>query len=128
MQFRHQDQDTKRKNISKLENRILEKGSLLHECCVKRKGSLGVTFFPCVYVCLFVHKFWEIARDGWIWQGLVNYNCDASYDHLWCPNGPEVDQKCPSVRLSIPNTSLTSLTNLMRGIYKRRALAPCDFY
>ena len=75
---------------------------------------------------------------------LVNYNCDASYDHLWCPNGPEVNRKwtgsdrkwarsglevsiCPSVRLSIPNTSLTSLTNLMRGIYKRRALAPCDF-
>ena len=39
---------------------------------------------------------------------LVNYNCDASYDHLWCPNGPEVNQKwvgsgpevdwkCPSV-------------------------------
>ena len=76
---------------------------------------------------------------------LVNYNCDALYDHLWCPNGPEVDWKwpevdrkwaksglevsiCPSVRLSIPNTSLTSLTNLMRGIYKRRALAPCDFF
>ena len=36
---------------------------------------------------------------------------------------PEVDWKCPSV----PNTSLTSLTNLMRGNYKRRALAPCDF-
>ena len=36
MHFRHQDQDTKRKNISKLENRILEKGSLLHECCVNR--------------------------------------------------------------------------------------------
>ena len=66
---------------------------------------------------------------------LVNYNCDASYDHLWCPNGPEVNRKwtgsdrrwarsglevsiCPSVRLSIPNTSLTSLTNLMRGIYR----------
>ena len=42
--------------------------------------------------------------------------------------GPEVRQKWTgSVRLSIPNTSLTSLTNLMRGIYKRRALAPCDF-
>ena len=92
---------------------------------------------------------------GWKWTGsgsevdwkfifLVNYNCDASYEHLWCPNGPEVNRKwtgsdrkwarsglevsiCPSVRLSIPNTSLTSLTNLMRGIYKHRALAPCDF-
>ena len=24
---------------------------------------------------------------------LVNYNCDASYDHLWCPNGQEVNLK-----------------------------------
>ena len=84
-----------------------------------RKGSLGVTFFPSVL------KF------------LLNYNCGASYDHLWCPNGPEGDWKwqevdrkwarsglevstCPSKRLSIPNTSLTSLTNLMQGIFKRR--------
>ena len=28
----------------------------------------------------------------------------------------------------VPILSLTSLTNLMRGIYKRRALAPCDFF
>ena len=58
----------------------------------------------------------------------------AQMDRKW----PEVDQKwarsgmevsiCPSVRLSIPNTYLTSLTNLMPGIYKRRALAPCDFF
>ena len=40
---------------------------------------------------------------------------------------PEVDRKCPSVCLSVPNTSLTSLMNIMRGNYKRRALAPCDF-
>ena len=35
---------------------------------------------------------------------------------------------CPSVRMSIPNTSLTSLTNLVRGIYKHRALASCDSF
>ena len=62
----------------------------------------------------------------------------AQMDRKWTGSGPEVDWKwtgsglevsiCPSVRLSIPNTSLTSLTNLMRGIYKRRALAPCDFF
>ena len=41
---------------------------------------------------------------------------------------PEVDWKCLSVYLSVPNTSPTSLMNIMRGNYKRRALAPCDFY
>ena len=146
------------------------------------KGSLGVTFFSVrPSVCPSVCKFWEIhfflvnyncddsydhlwcpnwpeVNRKWTGSGqksgpevdwkfifLANYNCDASYEHLWCPKGPEVNQKwpeverkwarsglevsiCPSVRLFIPNTSLTSLTNLMRGIYKRRALAPCDFY
>ena len=57
----------------------------------------------------------------------------AQMDRKWTGSGLEVTGSglevsiCPSVRLSIPNTSLTSLTNLMRGIYKRRALAPCDF-
>ena len=33
---------------------------------------------------------------------LVNYNCDASYDHLWWPKGPEVDRKChQTFRLSV---------------------------
>ena len=113
------------------------------------KGSLEVTFFPSVHPSTNFTKF----------IFLVNYNCDASYDHLWCPNGPEVNQKwtgsdrkwtgsaihpsfhpsvilsvCPSrsglevsVCPSVPNISLTSLTNLMRGNYKHRALAPCDF-
>ena len=49
-----------------------------------RKGSLGVTFFPSV--CPSVRKFWEF-------HFLVNYNCDASYDHPWWPNGPEVNRK-----------------------------------
>ena len=62
----------------------------------------------------------EVAGSGpevdWKFIFLVNYNCDASYEHLWCPNGPEVnrkwtgsdrkwsgsgpevDWKCPSVR------------------------------
>ena len=35
MYFRYQDHGTKQKNILKLENQILEKGSLLYECCVK---------------------------------------------------------------------------------------------
>ena len=90
-----------------------------------RKRSSEVTFFP------FIHPF--VLRTSFF---LVNYNCDVSYDLLWCPNGLEVDRKwnrpwtrsahpsvCPSVRKwtgsvcpSIPNTSLTSLTNLMRGI------------
>ena len=48
----------------------------------------------------------------------------AGSDWKWAISGPEVDWKC----LSIPNTYLTSLTNLMRGIYKRRALVPCDFF
>ena len=47
-------------------------------------------------------------------------------DRKWTGCGLDVSI-CPSVRLSIPNTSLISLTNLMRGIYKRRALALCDF-
>ena len=59
-------------------------------------------------------------------------------DRKWTGSGPEVGQKwarsgldvsiCLSVCLSIPNTSLTSLMNPMRGIDKRRALAPCNFY
>ena len=54
------------------------------------KGSLGVTFFPvCMYVRPYVRKFWEIHFF------LVNYNCDATYEHLWCPNGPEVNRKWP---------------------------------
>ena len=69
-----------------------------------RKGSLGVTFFPSV--CMYVRRFWEIHFF------LVNYNCDALYDHLWCPNGPEVDWKWPevgqkwtgSVHLSVPTS------------------------
>ena len=62
----------------------------------------------------------------------------AQMDRKWTRSGPEVDRKwarsglevsiCPSVCLSIPNTSLTSLTILMRGIYKRRVLAPCNFF
>ena len=51
----------------------------------------------------------------------------AQMDWKWTGS----DQKCPSilpsVRPSIPNTSLTYLTNLMRGIYKHSALPPCDF-
>merc|ERR1712020_655360 len=83
-----------------------------------RKGSLGVTFFS--------------VRPSVCPQILGNF---ASYDHLWYPNGPEVNRKwtgsdrkwarsglevsiCLSICLSIPNTSLTSLTNLMQGIYK----------
>ena len=46
-----------------------------------RKGSLGVTFFS-VRPQILGNSFF-----------LVNYNCDASYDHLWCPNGPEVNRK-----------------------------------
>ena len=44
---------------------------------------------------------------------LVNYNCDASYDHLWCPNGvevtgngPEVGQKWTGSVLLFVSTSL----------------------
>ena len=39
----------------------------------------------------------EVAGSGpevdWKFIFLVNYNCDASYEHLWCPNGPEVNRK-----------------------------------
>ena len=60
MHFRHQDQDTKRKNISKLENRILEKGSLLHECCVK--ASTKIPPSPkCQYLGL---KFLQVQKIG----------------------------------------------------------------
>ena len=50
MYFRHQDHDTKPKNISKLENRILEKGSLLRECCVNKCTYTYVPFL------LIIHK------------------------------------------------------------------------
>ena len=58
----------------------------------------------------------------------------AQMDHKWTGSGLEVTGSglevsiCLSICLSVPNTSLTSLTNLMRGNYKRRALAPCDFF
>ena len=50
-----------------------------------RKGSLGVTFFS---VRMSVRP--QILGNSFF---LVNYNCDASYDHPWCPNGPEVNRK-----------------------------------
>ena len=55
MNFRHPDHDTKQKNILKLENRILGKGNLLYECCVKeiiRPAILGphtVDFAKLIY-------------------------------------------------------------------------------
>ena len=57
-----------------------------------RKGSLGVTFFPSVRM----HVRMSANFGKFIF--LVNYNCDASYDHLWCSSidckwpgsGPEV--------------------------------------
>ena len=55
-----------------------------------RKGSLGVTFFFRPYVCMSVCP--QILGNSFF---MVNYNCDASYDHLWCPNGPEVNRKWP---------------------------------
>ena len=69
-------------------------------------------------------------------------------DQKWTGSGAKMGRKwCPSFHLSVilsvcqsrsglevsvcpsvPNISLTTtLTNLMRGNYKRRALAPCDF-
>ena len=44
MYFRHQHHDPKPKNISNLENQILEKGSLLHECCVKKSKIIPNTY------------------------------------------------------------------------------------
>ena len=53
-------------------------------------------------------------------------------------NGPRSTLYCPGRTLEVGVGflwlewgglgSFTSLTNLMRGVYKRRALAPCDFY
>ena len=43
---------------------------------------------------------------------------------------PEIDPghgRTHSADIGCPYTSLTSLMNLMRGVYKRRALPPCDF-
>ena len=52
-------------------------------------------------------------------------------------NGPRSTLYCPGRTLEVGVGflwlewgglgSFTSLTNLMRGVYKRRALAPCDF-
>ena len=49
----------------------------------------------------------------------------AQMDRKWARSGLEVSI-CPSARLSIPNTSLTSLTNLMPEIYKRPAIFQPD--
>ena len=79
------------------------------------QGSYTITFFvSCLSVCLCV------TQNLLCPSGVRPVSCDASYDHLWCPNGPEVNRKwtgsgrkwarsglevsiCPSVCLSIPN-------------------------
>ena len=63
-----------------------------------RKGTLEVCFFS---VRSFVRSF---VREQILQTSifLVNYKCDASYDHLWWPKGPEVDRKChQTFRLSV---------------------------
>ena len=62
----------------------------------------------------------------WTGSGLEVTGSGAEVGQKWTGSGLEVSI-CPSVRLSFPNTSHASLMNLLRGIYKRRALAPCDF-
>ena len=84
------------------------------------KGSLGVIFFR-----LYVRPYGQMDRK-WTGSGLEVTGSGPEVDRKCARSGLEVSI-CPSVSLSIPNTSLTSLTNLMQGIYKRRALAPCDF-
>ena len=81
-----------------------------------RKGSLGVTFFFSMSVHPYVRKFWESPS--------VSVQCLSS--------GPEVDQKLTGIwpevdRKSVRCPSGGPEVDLMRGIYKRRALAPCDF-
>ena len=91
-----------------------------------RNGSLGVTLFSvCMSARPYVRKFLEIQF------GMPGMAGDGP-DHPQS-SGPEVGWKwvgsgpvCPSVWPSVC-TSLASLTNLMRGIYKCRALAPCDY-
>ena len=102
---------------------------------IRHVGGLGVTFFSvCPSVRIYVRKFWEIqfgmpgmARDGprpppdppvpVQWTGRR-----PEVDWKWTGSGPEVDlYVLLSVCLHFPYL-------LMRGIYKRRALAPCDFF
>ena len=45
-------------------------------------------------------------------------------DWKWTGSGPEVDRKWIG---SGPEVGLKSLSKLKKGIYKCRALAPCDF-
>ena len=74
-----------------------------------RKGSLGVTFFFRPYVRPSICKFWESPSSV----------CPVV--QKWSGSGPEVrpmSVRCPSGGPEV---------DLMRGIYNRRALAPCDF-
>ena len=76
---------------------------LFRSWAYKRKGSLEVTFF-----CKFceIHFFWK----NWIMGHIIW----LSMDQKWSRIGPEVNQKW--------------VGSGMRGIYKCRALAPCDFF
>ena len=76
-----------------------------------RMGSLGVTFFSiCPSVRIYVRKVWEIQFGM---PGMAGYGPDHPQTPQCPSSGLEVDT---FVLLSVC-TSLTSLTNLMRGIY-----------
>ena len=86
------------------------------------KGSLRVTFFS-VRMSANFGKF-NLKCQGWLGMGQT-----TPVSILWTGSRPEVDRKWTgsgpvllSVCLHFPY-----LLDLMRGIYKRRALAPCDF-
>ena len=85
------------------------------------------------YVCPQILRYYFFVKMNYGTPYMTIYG--AHVERKLSGSGPEGDRKWTrSVgtrsdgKWSIPNTSHTSLTNLMRGIYMRRVLAPCDFF
>ena len=105
-----------------------------------RKRSLGVIFFR-----PYVRRFWEIH---FFWS-TITVMPHMTIDHLWCPNGPEVnrkwtgsdrkwtgsglevDWKCPSVRPYVcpsQKLPLPPWQTLCKGSTSAGRLHPAIFY